>query len=374
MSAPFATIHTPPDFPWHQSRIAQYLSCPRRFKLEYVDHIPLDCRLSGYASCIGTALHDSLKDMVEALMGGATLAELDLDRKVVVGNLEHYMMTAVAKAQDRGYTTDEETIDAAFDKLAAEKMDLLMLLRDDPRLGDIEWLGAEVEFDFADSAGRHYKGTIDAIGRARRYVPDFAADGRDRVSLREGELLVVDWKTGALTKLGHVERSRNVQLAFYRWAMAYGIGYGREALSARTFLGNLADLAPYKRPRDAEGNAITERIKELNPEWLKATGLEIKEALKSKKRPKDAAGAPIKKWSGRPNPAYAEATSKPRGAFFHECRINQRDAMDTVRWAIQGAELGLFPATGALVGGCMFCPFRRTCASGEIDTQGEEKT
>ena len=75
----------------------------------------------------------------------------------------------------------------------------------------------------------------------------------------------------------------------------------------------------------------------------------------------------IKKWIEEVNPAYTKAISEPRGPFLHECRIVPGLAHQTIADAIRGAEAGLFPASGALTGGCIRCPFRSTCTKTEED-------
>lgn len=171
-------------------------------------------------------------------------------------------------------------------------------------------------------------------------------------------MVLVDWKAGEVGNLGlgYVERAANPQVGFYAAQVERRLGVRPTA-----FLGALQDLDRPKRPRDEQGQVIPSKTKELNPAWLEATGLSAAEAEGSRKRPKDDRGRPITKWIEGPNPAWVEATSRPKGPVFHLCRTDQSVVAQTVRDAIRGAELGIYPATGALVGECMRCPFRGRC-------------
>lgn len=406
---------------WRQSTVADYLRCPRKVLLEHVLRWPMDHNATGYAAPIGTALHAGCQEIVECL-GRGDPPPSDERLWDMVGDA---FDEAIQRAIREGATHDPEGVDAALDRLEARLVELAVL-RDDPRMQAIEWLGAEVEARVRDQHGRTYKSTIDAVGIARRHVREFGAEGRVPVELNRGELVVIDWKSG-LFPTGTVERAGCVQLWFYpRMLPSSQLSYPRGA-PIRTFIGALVDASKPVRPRDEHGNTIPSKTKRLNPDYVEGLGRHVRiesyedktvdlvravrkaldvddeaaieilgtvpttlTAMSHKQAGKvvallEAEGAKLEllpwteaeakrakravrgstKWIEEDNPAYVEACSKPRGPIFRECVVDDALAGGAVRSAIRGAELGLWPASGALNGTCAYCEFRTRCAAKE---------
>lgn len=345
------TVALPLDFVWRQSIVADYLRCPRRVYLQHVAQVPADYALDGYASIAGTAMHHGLAEIVNGLQLGDVPSRERLAEVLVEGFTE-----AIVEEQDRGATTDPERLQPALDKLQGEQLDLLMVLLEDPRLKAIDWRGAEEEFEFVDAHGRRFTGTVDAHGVARDYVANFATSGRgERVALQPGDMVIVDWKTGSEgPPLDFVARSLNVQLGFYRAVLA-----GDDGPPPRTFLGVLRDLERPKLPRDPQGNSIPKRLEEINPAYAQAVGIKLEDRRALEQCRKRPTGIP--KWIERDNPAWIEATSRPKGPLFHECTIDDALVARSIADAIDGARLGLWPAAGAVNGECRSCPWRTKC-------------
>jgi hypothetical protein len=337
----------PPDFTWRQSIVAQYLSCPRQFELEHVLGVEPDHALDGYASIAGTALHAGNVEVLRASAFGKKIP-----REELAGFLADAFLRALEEAQEGGARTDPDRVGPALERLQGEQLDLVMALQDDPRIRAVEWRGLEEPFELTYPDGRRFTGTIDAWGVAReRVVLDPEAP-----AVEVGEKVIVDWKTGTEVPLDYASRALNVQLAIYRGTLGGG----------RVFLGVLRDLARPKRPTDQNGDVIPKTFEEINPAYARAVGLDPAHshlALEQcRKKPKDAAGNFIPKRIQRENPAWHEAVSRPKGPLFHECRLDVSVIARTVADAIDGARLGLFPASGALNGECRRCPFRARCA------------
>lgn len=346
-------LELPADFTWRQSIVADYLECPRRVFLQHVLQAPADYALDGYASIAGTALHAGIAEV----LNGLTVGDLP-SREALAEVLEEAFTEALVEEQERGAMTDPARLATAIERLTGEQLDLVIALRDDPRVRAIDWRGVEEEFEFTDAHGRRFTGTIDAWGVAREFVPAFGSSGRDRVSLSPGDVIVVDWKTGTEVPLDGASRALNVQLAVYRSVLDGPV---------RTFLAALRDLERPKRPKDASGEGIPRTLEEFNPAYAAAVGLEladVKALEQCRKRPKDEAGNPIPKRFERENPAWVEATNRPKGPLFHECRIQEDLVARSIADAIDGARLGLWPAAGAVRGSCRTCPYRSRCAQG----------
>lgn len=336
-------VTLPADFCWHQSRVSQWERCGRQFKLQHVDGHPIDHVLDGFASVSGTALHECMATVLHRIQRSSS--------SPLRGELEPQLVKAftdaVHAAQDKGHTTDDEEVGAALDRLLGEQLDLLCAFAADQRLRLIDWVGIETDVYWEDSGGRRYAQRIDAYGRATKEIRDFGGGG-----VPPGRWIVVDWKTGTNTELHPAALRLNTQLAFYATWVQH-----RHNLPTppRTFVGNLHDLAPYKRPP-----GVSAKLRQINPEWLKATGLEGLAAEKCRKRVR---GAP--KWIEVENPEYIAATSRPRGPFFHECHLDHAVAMQTIADVIRAAEAGFFPASGALTGECRRCGFRGVCGNNQ---------
>lgn len=346
----------PIGFEWHQSRIGNWLRCPRSFYLRWVLGEHVDHEVSNYAAPTGTAMH-------EVIARALANPEWNWDYHTqLADSLAEEFEKAVEKDALRGRTPDPDLIEAAMDRLLGDRLAELEVLLADPRMQAIEWLKAELDFDWVDNWGRKFKGIIDAVGRAKHDVPRFGVLGRDPCDLAKGDLVVVDWKTGVEVPLGHAELSANVQLAFYESALRRAHYFG----PFRLFIGVTRDAGKPKRPKDANGDPIPSKVSGITKEWLAATGLKGEAAEKSRKRPKDADGKQITKRWEEPNTAYADACSRPKGPIFHEAKLDYRLALGTASAAIRAAEAGLFPASGALTGQCKWCTFRARCAHREV--------
>lgn len=348
----------PSSFIWHQSKVAGLLRCPRRFKFRHVDKVPVDHTQSGYANILGSADHAGCELILHRANEGRTPTRDELLDAVHEGFAE-----ALQRAHDNGEHTNPDTIDAAVAKLEGERLERLLALANDPRIRAIEWRGIEHPFKFTnrglDAAGRpwrrKWKGTLDAWGVAKTFVRDFGALGRDPVDIHPGEGVLCDWKTGIATPLGFVARVLNVQLGIYAMAL------NREVRATwRTFIGQIQDLDRPKAPTDDEGKRIPSKLpKQPNPAFAEAVGIPLEEVATSKKRPKG-----IKKWlPEQPNPAFVEACSKPKGPLFREARVSFPLVLETVSQAIRQAEVGLFPASGALTDQCGRCPYQTHCTT-----------
>jgi len=347
------------DHEWHQSDVGQLLRCPRAFALQHVEKRGRDHEVSGYAAPLGTADHAAIAWGLERLKGG-----LDVDKDSLLDAALEGFEGAVERAHQQGEHTDPEGLERALEQLEGVRLERLQRLLADPRVLAIDWRGVEAEFDL-HAGGRHWAGTIDAWGVATRDVPCFGKDGREEVGLRRGEHVLVDWKTGSATPLGFMARTLSTQLAIYQMALAPQ----HPGVQWRAFLAHVQDLDLNQRPKDAAGDFIPKRIKQLNPAFADALGMEPDEAATSRKRPKDAFGNGIPKRIERLNPAWKAAANQPKGPLFHECRVAWPVVLTTIQAALQAAEAGLFPATGAATGGCLRCPYRSTCT----ETQPQPK-
>lgn len=346
----------PPDFAWHQSGITTMLCCPRRFQLRHVERLPLDHMASGYANLLGTADHAGIALILERANEGKVPARGEL-----LDCVAEAFQEAIYRAQEHGEHTDPDSIQVALAKLEGQRLELLLRLADDPRIRGIRWAGVERKFEFCDAAGRRWKGTVDAVGVAQQDLYEFGMLGREPVSLRRGELVIVDWKTGAMPGFSRPERTQSVQLGVY--AMAVNREWPRPQ-GYRTFLAMTQDLELPKAPIDAYGKRIPKKLpREINPEYVAAVDLPPEEAAKSKKRPRG-----ISKWMPeRLNPEWERATQQPKGPVFREARVNYSAVLETIRATVRQAELGIFPASGAATGQCVMCPYSRHCAQ-----QGDE--
>lgn len=362
---------------WHQSSVTTYLRCPRRFELRFVQGLRPDHTVRHFGAELGTADHAG----VEHILRRATAGE-EPERQEVLDVVLQAFEDAVARSQERGALHDESALQGALERLEGERLDRLMLLATDPRIHAVEWRGVEWQFELREARhGRVWRGTLDAWGKARQDLEQFGVLGREPVSLREGDVLVCDWKTGELPPFGRVERIQSVQLGIYAMALAQEFRRRGEwwnlGARRRTFLASLRDLDRPKAPKDQEGNRIPKNLpRSINPAWLKATGLTEEQAKGSKKRPKDRDGNPIPKWiEGGPNPAYEAACGKPRGPVFHEALVDYPSVLRTIRHAVRGVELGVFPASGAATGQCPTCPYARVCAGDQDheDHEGEDQ-
>lgn len=349
-----------PDFAWSQSAVGLYLTCPRAFYLRNVERRPLDHVASGFAAPLGTGVHAGVAAVLHAATLGHAIDSVEIHRLMLAA-----FGAACSQAASRGEVLDDEGVEASMARLDGELFEWVMALAADRRVRAVSWTAVEEHFAWQDRHGRRYQGTIDAAGTARDYVYDFASRGMgELVPLEQGDAIVVDWKSGDVA-IDHVSRALNVQLAFYSIALMRQAGAG--APRPRAFLARLSDVAPPKRPKDAQGEAIPSKLRELNPAWIVAAGLvdvPASVAAESNKKPRDpATKASIPKWLERDNPAFVDATSKPRGPVFYACDINFGLATRTIADAIRGAEAGLYPAAGAANGACLRCDFRRVCAS-----------
>lgn len=345
-------------FRWSQSAINDYLTCPRLFMLKHVERRRPDMVSSGFAGPKGNAAHAGLALVLDAANRGLAVESAALASVMLAAFAE-----ALQRATAKGEAFDDDAAEQAIASVTEELLPLVLKIAGDPRIQAVRWERVEARFDWTDAHGRIYQGTLDAAGVAKRRVEAFGAAGRESVSLGEGETIVVDWKTGDIDDaVDHVARALNVQLAFY----SVGILKTGGELPARAFLARLGDVAPPKRPKDDQGDGIKSTLREPNPAFCAALGIEAGSVAfeQSKKKPKDAQGAAITKWIERPNPAYVEATSKPRGPIFYQCELNYPLAIRTINDVIRGAELGVFPASGAAQGNCMRCPMRQTCTDG----------
>lgn len=355
-----------PAFAWRQSSVKQLMSCPRAFKLEHVDKLSPDYNVSHFAAPLGTADHATIAYGLAAIQAGEERSREEL----AAHGLEAFE-TAVREAEEGGASYDPEGLDRAFACLEGERLDRIVALLADPRVRSIRWLGLEEGFELADSFGHRWTGTIDAYGIAQEFIPAFGQLGREPVAIEPGELVVADWKTGECPPFGFVERSRSVQLGFYTVALlrkrpellAHGV---------RTFLGILQDLDRPTAPTDDEGKRIPKNLpKQINPEWATAAGLSPEEAATTKGRPKGIPRGVLKWLPEQPNPEFERACQTPKGPLFREARVAYGLVLEDVLAAIRGAELGLFPATGAVTGQCGYCPFSTVCLQRPSDEDQE---
>jgi len=361
-------------FEWRQSTVATYLRCPRRFELQFVRGLEPDDSRSGFAMAKGTASHKGIQHALEMQNRGHVPSEHDI------------AVATVWAWEDAVGEADKDSGGDVYERIKDETMDVLDVhvprihrVATDPRMRHIRWEGLELEFRMVErgkSYERIYRGTIDAVGRATTRIPEFSSNGQgELLDLEAGELIVVDWKTGARTALGRAPRALNTQLAFYRQALI-SMGW-RGARGARLIIGNFQDTDRRIIVRDEDGVNIPRYMKGLNPAWLEALGfIDGEDAKASKKRAKDAEGKNIPKKLDKlkiPNPAYLLATQRPRGHLFHECGQREAEALRTISAAIKGAEAGLFPAAGAANGSCEFCPYVRPCAAGDEDGNQTER-
>jgi hypothetical protein len=347
----------PADFVWHQSSVAMLLACPERFRRRHVFGAPADHRATDYAAPLGTADHAGLEHVLRHAAAG-TSVDRDALRDVVLGAFDD----AVARATERGASPDPDGVGRALERLGR-----LLALAADPRLRAVDWRGIEWRFELTEREGRRWRGTIDAWGVAQADARGFGALGREPVDLRRGEGVIVDWKTGEPPPFGPVERARQVQLGLYAMALAHGRPDIEQVPRWRTFVGALRDLDRPKAPTDGTGRRIPKRLpKELNPIFVAAHDGDEAAARASKRRPRDAAGAPVPKWlPERLNPAWEAACARPRGPVFREARVDYELVLATVRAAVRQAELGLFPASGALTDQCRRCAYAPTCTQPE---------
>lgn len=352
----------PADFAWRQSIITRYLTCPRAFYLQHVAQVAPDHTLDGYASIAGAACHHAAAQILTSLQ----LGEGPPSRDELENDLQDGFMRALEQEQEAGATTDPDRVQAALERLLTDQLELVVALANDPRLRAIQWRGVEEEFSYRDPFGRGFEGHIDAWGVAYEAVRDFGAGGLEVAHLAPGDVIVVDWKTGSEgPALDWPSRSLNVQLALY----AATLGEVTPGAPVRAFLGVLRDLERPQLPKDDAGESIPKRLKKPNPAFVAAVGIDPaagpaheKTFGQCLKKPKDAEGKAIPKWLETENPAWVAATSRPKGPVFHECRLDGPVVSQTVADAIDGARLGLFPASGALNGECRRCPFRARCA------------
>ena len=357
---------------WRQSGVASLLRCPRRFKLQYVDRMPIDSRQSGFARMLGTADHASL----DLICGEANRGEVATREQITEAGLIAFEQ-AVLEVQKSGEFTDDDGLDRAVEQLEGVRADRLEKIASDPRTHAIEWVDRELRFEFVnrgeDEGGRIWRrqwtGTIDAIGVAKRTVFEFGELGREVVPLYEGQPIVMDWKTGeSKDLLARVPMALSVQLGFYGMALAR-IGHPitqQPDNPPRFFIAHIQDVDSPKAPTDDEGRRIPKRLpKAINPAFADAAaGGDLEAAKASKRKPRDASGASIPKWlPEQDNPAFLAALAKPAGPVFREARIAWPVVHDTITAAIRQAEAGLFPASGALTGQCRWCPYSSRCAS-----------
>lgn len=341
----------PPDFAWRQSTITAYLRCPRRVYLEHVLQLPSDHALDGYAAITGSALHEVIAHVVHHL-------DLSWSREALGALLDDAFVRALQAAQYQGATTDPERVGPALERLQGEQLELVVALAEDPRLRAVEWRGIEEEFELVDQHGRRFQGHIDLWGVARERVQFGQASRGEPAWLNPGDVALIDWKTGTETALDWTTRAINVQLGFYSSVRLAGLG------NVRAFIGNLRDLRRPKLPKDERGESIPRHLEEVNPAWAAAVGIDPADraAIEAcRKRPKDAGP----KWIKRENPAWLEATSRPAGPLFHECRIDYGLVSCAIEDAIDGARFGLWPPSGATNGECPRCPFRTRCTHQE---------
>ena len=330
---------------WHQSSVSRLLSCPRRFRLRYVDNAQAEIARTGWAAPRGTAQHAACELVLRSIAAGDATPTREQLQSAMIQAFDD----AIARAQDEGAVFEPEDLDRALGALDGEDLERMERFAQDRRLRAIRWEGIEHSFELV-YPDRKWRGTIDAYGTATEYVPQFGREGRESVDLYPGDKILVDWKSGYATPLGRIARALNTQLAIYDRAL----GGPRR----RLFVGNLRDLDQPKRPRDEFGQAIPKHLpKEPNPAFAEAVGIPLDQVASSKKRPRG-----IPKWlPERVNPAYEAALNQPKGPLFRECRVDLPRALETVRDAVRMAESGFYPATGVYTGACEFCEYARAC-------------
>ena len=346
---------------YHQSRLVLWQRCPRQFWFRHVAQLKPDYALTGYAAPLGVAGHVGCQ---------LVLREPDAPRPQVLEAMLEAFEEELAKGQAEGRTYDPDHTERALERLEGEHLELVLRLAQDPRVRAIDWLHTELPFAWSDPHGRSFRGTLDAIGRARDYIPGFAAFGRERLDLEPGEYVLVDWKFGKELELSRVGLALNLQLAFYSLAAARR--FPRRRL--RACLGVLRDLASSQRPLDAEGRPIPKTLEELNPAYLEAFAAgapltpELVQAAEQSRRRFRQAGANLPKRIKRRNPAWEAARAKPKGPLFHHARIAWEVAAPTIRQTIHEVELAerageeeAFPARGPVTGACRFCPYASRC-------------
>lgn len=325
---------------WRQSTVKTYWKCPRAFRFEHVDHIPVDHVSSGFARPRGTACHEVAATVLRGVAKG--LPSWDEDE--VFLRLGEAFSIAVSEAAEKGEHANPEKVDEALEELRVKWAPIMHRFAELRALRSIRWHIVEDPFRLPWS--RPVKGTVDGFGEV---LEEVVLDPRSR-PLIPGEWVLVDWKTGEERTTGPASRA-HLQSALYRAAMLHARG-GRP-LRVRCFVGKLGDLATPRLP--------AKEIEVLNPAFAQALGLEGEAAEKSRKRPKDEDGNPIPKRIKQPNPAHAEALASTKGTFWHEVEPDQALALELLRGAIRGAEAGVFPATGPLTGACRWCPYYRHC-------------
>ncbi|HBP17945.1 MAG TPA: hypothetical protein DEA08_09140 [Planctomycetes bacterium] len=349
--------------PYHQSRLVLWQRCPRRYWFQHVAQVEPDYAVTGYAGPLGVAGHVGCQ---------LVLRDPAADREEILEAMLGAFEEELAKGQSQGRTYDPEQTERALERLETEHVEFVLKLAQDPRVRAIDWSHTELPFEWTDQHGRVFRGTVDAIGRAREYVPGFSVLGRERVDLEPGEWVLVDWKFGRELELTRVGLSLNPQLAFYSLAAAK-LFPGRRF---RTCLGALRDLASSQRPTDAEGQAIPKTLEELNPAYVEAFtgGQPITDELRARaeksRRRFRRDGVNVPKRIKRTNPAWEAARNEPKGPLFHEAQIAWNVVAPTLRQTIHEIEIAgrdggeeAFPARGPVTGGCRFCPFHRECVA-----------
>lgn len=357
---------------WRQSSVTRYLRCPRAWRLEHVDRLRPDHSVRGFAGPRGTAMHSA----AELILRAANRGEVP-GREAILAAMFASFDDALARGHSEAASYDDERVELALESIEGEDLERMVRFAADDRLRAIDWRGVEVEFRRVESGRsasgetweRHWSGTIDAWGVAQSYVPAFAQEGREERGLYPGDRVLVDWKSGTQTALGRTERAANVQLGLYAMILAE-----EDPGPWRTFVGQLRDLDPPKTPKDSAGDSIPKRLpKSINPDFAAAKAVvdDGVDPRESRRKPRDPdTGKSIPKWLPEAvNPAWEAALKRPRGPLFRECRLDWAVIQETISAAVRGAEAGLFPASGALTGQCMWCEFSSHCTQ---STQAQE--
>jgi hypothetical protein len=351
-----APFRVPRDHVWRQSSINAWLRCGRALELELSGVEPRH-ELDGWAALIGDAVHEGIAAVLRSMRDRRPIGDTSEERAAAIeGVMQDAFARAVGKAQDAGGVTDPEGVTAAMERVT-EQAELVAQLAADARVQAIEWRGVEDPFAFEGTDGRRFSGTRDAWGIATRRIEAFAADGVELVAVEKGDLVLADWKSGQDVSVDHVSRAHNVQLPLYRTGLPSGA-------PVRMFLALTRDL---ERRKVVEGTP--KRLTPINPDYAAALGIDLKAeaALEAcKKRPSypdgPNAGKPIPKRLDLINPAWLEATQRPRGPVFHEVRPDWHVVSRTIADVIDAARAGIFPASGAATGQCRRCEFRTRCA------------
>jgi len=209
--------------PWHQSMISLYLTCPKQFKLRYVDNIRSDAKSS--AMCAGTAMH-------------GTIATMHTDNA-----FDHYEdifqseWDAVVKEDDENKFRDTEAA-----KLPGKRIEGLEIVKQYSVVErDAAVTFVEVPFE-VEIGGEKFAGTIDQIRQSG------------------DEIQLVDLKSN-LAAPSSLYLEKNLQFSIYAYGILNGIlkppsGDVELGILPVPYWYHLRNLLPYKKNGKTRGGRV----------------------------------------------------------------------------------------------------------------------